>query len=144
MAAILTPRVVRRIAGECTDVAVAFALATALPMTCDRDGAADDARAKCAPIAAANSSARRGPSASWSAMPSCAATIRGEGSLSLRRRVRRTGRRPWKSVSAVNSGALAYLKDIPVTRRLPSESTAPFSFPYQSAAPCSIPVDCVA
>jgi hypothetical protein len=61
------------------------------------------------------------------------------------RGVRRTGRRPWKSVSAVNSGALAYLKDIPVTRRLPSESTGThFSFPYQSAAPCSIPVDCVA
>jgi hypothetical protein len=33
---------VRRIAGECTDVAVAFALATAPPITCDRDGAADD------------------------------------------------------------------------------------------------------
>ena len=32
----------RRIAGECTDVAVAFALATAPRITCDRDGAADD------------------------------------------------------------------------------------------------------
>jgi hypothetical protein len=43
MAAILTPEGREgRIAGECTDVAVAFALATAPPVARDRDGPADD------------------------------------------------------------------------------------------------------